>query len=405
MKKTIVFALALISFGANAQKKLTGMATQEFDETGALISVDSSDYIYNSWEGSITSNEPVFKFDTPVFDWVYEKPTATWNTENVYSGTPLQLVSTRQNTITSGNIVDSEVAQTDRTEYTYDAAGNVTMIQYFFYNVSQFDIYAERTFEYNANNNLTVETYISDPTGSPITEFIDSMFYDASENLVRAISYVWDGTNSVLYASSESFMTYTGSQLTDLQFYEGGSSSPLEWAYDIDYNYSGGLPSLLEAYDVTGGVPAATPEVEIEYTYNANNQLELYEGRLDGDLFAKRTYTYDAEGFLSEMEISELDFINSVLYLSEVANFYYQSTAGIDEPVQLEASVYPNPSTDVITLLTEVEVEQVAIYGVNGNLMIQQNGETVDVSNLPAGTYIAKVKTSKGMGQTRFVKK
>lgn len=405
MKKTIVLALALISFGANAQKKLTGMATQQFDETGALVSVDSSDYTYNSWEGSITSNEPVFKFDTPVFDWVYEKPTATWNTENVYSGTPLQLDYTRQNTITNGNLVDSEVAQNDRTEYTYDAAGNVTMIQYFFYNVSQFDIYAERTFEYDANNNLTVETYISDPTGSPITESIDSMFYDASDNLVRAISYEWDASNSTLYGSSESLLTYTGSELTDLQLYEGSSTSPLEWSYDIDYNYSGGLPSLLEAYEVTGGVPAATPEVEIEYTYNANNQLELYEGMLGGDLFAQRTYTYDAEGFLSEMEISELDFINSVLYLSEVVNFYYQSTAGIGEPVQLEASVYPNPSTDVITLSTEAEVEQVAIYGVNGNLLIQQNGETIDVSNLPAGTYIAKVKTSNGMGQTRFVKK
>ena len=70
MKKKILLVLALTAFGANAQQKLIGLTTRSFDETGAMVNIDSSEYIYNSWEGSLTSNEPEFKFESPVFDSV-----------------------------------------------------------------------------------------------------------------------------------------------------------------------------------------------------------------------------------------------------------------------------------------------------------------------------------------------
>ncbi|NVK64032.1 MAG: T9SS type A sorting domain-containing protein [Flavobacteriales bacterium] len=403
MKKKILFTLALTAFGVNAQQKLIGLTTRNFDETGTMVDIDSSEYIYNSWEGSLYSNEPEFRFDSPVFDWLYELPTIKCNTENLYSGMPLAFTEARQNTIVNGNLADSEIAQSDRQEYTYDASGNLTKIELFFWNVTQFDILGENNFEYDANNNLVVESFISDPTGNPVTESVDSMFYDASNNMTRHISYSWSG--SALYPESQSLMTYSGSELTGLEIYEGSSTTPLEWTYDLDYSYSAGLPSLVEAYPVSGGVPGTTTEIELNYTYNADNQLSVYQGYFGGDLFVQQDYTYDTEGFVKQIESSELDFVSSSLYVYEILDFYYQSTAGIDEEFALEATVYPNPSSDVITISSELNVDQVSVFSTDGRLMISQKGNTMDVSNLPAGVYVVKAMTSKGAAQTRFVKR
>lgn len=400
MKKKILFVLALTTFGANAQQKLVGLTSRFFDETGAMVSIDSSEYTYNSWEGSLTSNEPKFKFESPVFDWLYELPSIKWDTENRYSGTPLTLNETRQNTIVNGMVVDSEITQADRQEFTYDASGNLTKEEYFFWNVSQFDVYGETNFEYDANNNLLTKWYVSDPSGNPNTETVDSMFYDASNNLVRSITYSWDG--SVLAPESESLMTYAGSELTNLKMYQG--PAPLEWVYDVYYTYTGGMPAMIEAYAVSGGVPSPTTEIEIAYTYNADNQLSLYEGFLAGDLFIQQEYAYDAEGFVKKIENSEFDFTTSSLYLAEVVDFYYQSTAGLQEAVAVEASVYPNPSNSVITIVSDANVNRVAVFTTDGKLMIDQKGNSVDVSNLVSGVYVVKVMTSKGATQTRFVK-
>jgi len=402
MKKNILFALALTAFSANAQQKLIGLTTRSFDETGAMVGLDSSEYVYSSWEGSLTSNEPEFKFETPVFDWLYELPVIKCNTENIYSGMPLAFVNARQNTIVNGNLADSEIATSDRQVYTYDASGNLIKVEYFFWNVSQFDVYAENTFEYDANNNLIVEKYITDPSVNPTTESVDSMFYDASNNMTRAVSYYWDG--SALYAESQSLMTYSGTELTDLEIYEGSSTTPLEWVYDVDYTFSAGLPTLIEAYPVSGGVPGTTTEIELSYTYDANNQISVYQGYLGGDLFIQEDYVYDAEGFVKHIESSELDFATASLYVYEILDFYYQSTAGVDEVVALEASVYPNPSQDVITVSADAHVDQVAIFSTDGKLMMNQKGNTVDVSSLPMGTYLVKAMTSEGAGQARFVK-
>lgn len=402
MKKKILFALALTAFGANAQQKLIGLTTRNFDETGAMVGMDSSEYVYNSWEGSLTSNEPEFRFETPVFDWLYELPVIKCNTENIYGGMPLAFVNARQNTIVNGDLADSEIAASDRQVYTYDASGNLTKVAYFFWNVSQFDIYAENTFEYDANNNLIVEKYITDPSVNPTIESVDSMFYDASNNMTRAVSYYWDG--SALYPESQSLLTYSGTELTDLEIYEGSSTTPLEWVYDVDYTYSTGLPTLVEAYPVSGGVPGTTTEIELNYTYDANNQISVYQGYLGGDLFIQQDYVYDAEGFVTQIESNELDFATASLYVYEILDFYYQSTAGVDEVVALEANVYPNPSHDVITVSADAQVDQVAIFSTDGKLMMNQKGNTVDISSLPVGTYLVKAMTSEGAGQARFVK-
>lgn len=401
MKKNILFVLALTAFGANAQQKLIGLATRQFDETGALDYNDSIAYTYNTWEGSLTSNEPQFTFNAPVIDYLYNLPTIKCNEEITYSGTPLTLDFTRQNTLLNGDITASEVAMSDRLENTYDAAGNLINTEYYFWNLTQFDIYGESVYEYDASNNLLVEKYISDPTSNPTTESVDSMFYDGSNNLTRFISYQWDGT--ALTPQSESILTYAGNEIDNIKLYEN-SGSQLEWSYDIYYTFTAGIPDFIEAYSVSGGVPSPTTEIEIHYSYNTDGQLSLYEAFFAGDLFVQQAYTYDAEGFVTKIESSDLDFSTSMLYLSGVQDFYYQSTANLNELPTVAVAIYPNPSNDFITIDSDVQIERVSVIAADGKVMIEQKGNTVDVSNLMTGVYLVNVMTSEGYSQTRFVK-
>lgn len=404
MKRVLAIALIFSAFGASAQQKLIGFNSTSFDETGAVINIDSSEYVYNSWGGSIYSNEPQFIFDESVIVWAYKLPSIKWDMQNEYSGfsQPLSLTKSWNNTIVNWNATVSE-STTAKEEFTYDAAGNLTNNKSYYHNGLMFILNSEKVYEFDANNNKTVEQYISLSTGLPVVETIDSLFYDASNNLTRYISYVWDGT-SAYFASTQSLFTYTGSEVTDSELYGGSQSTPLEWEFDIDYTYTAGQPTNIIGYQVTGGVPDTNAMVSIDFTYGANQKISLYQGYLSGDLFDERTYVYDGQNFLTEINKSEMDFNTSVVYLSNASKFYYQNTTGIDEVEVAEATVFPNPSSDFVTISADSEIEEVVVFNANGSIMISQKGGGLDISNLPVGVYIAKVKTATGIAQARFVK-
>jgi hypothetical protein len=404
MKRVLAVALIFSAFGASAQQKLIGFNSTSFNETGAVISIDSSEYVYNSWGGSIYSNEPQFIFDESIIVWEYNLPSIKWDMQNEYSGfsQPLSLTKSWNNTIANWNVTVSESA-TSKEEFTYDAAGNLTNNKSYYHNGLMFILNTEKVYEFDANNNKTVEQYISLSTGLPVVEKMDSLFYDASNNLTRYISYVWDGT-SAYFASSQSLFTYSGSEVTDIELYGGSQSTPLEWEFDIDYTYTAGQPTNILGYQVTGGVPDMNAMISINFTYGANQKLSLYQGYLSGDLFDERSYVYDGQNFLTEINKSEMNFSTSAVYLSNASKFYYQNTAGIDEVEVAEATVFPNPSSDFITISADSEIEEVAVFNANGSIMISQKGGGLDISNLPIGVYIAKVKTATGVAQARFVK-
>ena len=399
MKKSLLFALTFATFGANAQQKLIASNTLDYDVTGAIQYIDSNEFVYNSWDGSLFSHELEFVFDA-VFGWGEVMPAIKWDVQNKYVGnsTPLSLVVTWNNTLVAGNVTISE-SGSSREEFIYDGAGNVINEKQYNFNGTTFDLIWETTFEFDVNNNLLVEKYIY--YGSPVVERIDSLFYDGSNNLIRAIKYNWDIGTSAFYANSESLITYLGSEITNIELYSG---TPLDWIFDIDYVYSAGVPESLLLHQVVGGVPETTASIEINYTYGTNSKISCIQHFVDGDLDLQYDYMYDGNGFLSEIIRSELDFNTLMIYESGSTKYYYQSTVGLEDLEIAEATIFPNPSSDFISISTDSEIEQVAIFGVNGAIMLIQNSGDLDISNLPEGVYNAKVKTSTGMAQARFVK-
>ncbi len=404
MKKITLIALIFSAVGVSAQQKLIGKNSVNYDEMGVVQYIDSNEFIYTSWDGSLFSNEPVFEFDGSVFDWTMNDPRAACNIQKNYSGTtlPLSLYDTWNNTIANGKITISE-SSSDKTEYMYNAAGMEVNMKLYFWNGSMFELNNEVASQYNAENKLTVRESSYFGGGPQQVVQLDSMFYNVGNQLIRSISYGWDG-NVTLYAANQSLITYTGTEVQNIQLYQGDDVTPLTWTYDIDYIYAAGKPTNIDAYQVTNGVPSTTIFIEINYTYGSNTKISSYEGILGGDVFQQFDYVYNAQGFITELTSSEMDMNTSALYSASVDKFYYQNTADVNEVVVAEASISPNPASDFIAIKTNDEIEQVAIYSINGNVMLTQNSGDISIAHLPAGVYIAKVKTATGFAQARFVK-
>jgi len=71
--------------------------------------------------------------------------------------------------------------------------------------------------------------------------------------------------------------------------------------------------------------------------------------------------------------------------------------------------VFPNPTSDLLTVESNVNVRHYEVYNIMGEMLMSKPVDekyfNVNVSELPAGTYLIKM-TSEGLVQTqRFVKK
>ncbi|HCY45608.1 MAG TPA: hypothetical protein DHU89_02920 [Flavobacteriales bacterium] len=462
MIKILTIVLVFISFGASAQQRLIAtQSTEIFDEEFSII--DSTEYIYSSLDGAIFSNEPKFLFDQEAggYLYYYVPPAIKWDLENNYQGEtqPLTLQETYNNTIVGENATVSE-SDSRREEFSYDAAGNLTsQTMYYFDQESLSFIFSyERTLEFDVNNNKIVEKYSYLVDGDLIDETIDSLFYDESNNLTRLLSYNIDGNGDkdMMYVlEKESFILYSGADISSIQI-----DYPSEdYSIFLNYSYVDGLPTAIDLFEEIEGELNTTPETRIFFAYGENNKvssLEAYDVH-DGDsddgdsedyLVFQELYSYNNQDLISVIatnneptqENSPLIFSGSKAqtfysnfissngesaeYLSDnarasktvsknfgigappsvVTKFYYQSTVGLNDLEMAEAAIFPNPSSDFISISINSEIKEVAVFGLNGSIMLKQTGGDLDISNLPAGVYIVKVKTSTGVAQSRFVK-
>ena len=67
--------------------------------------------------------------------------------------------------------------------------------------------------------------------------------------------------------------------------------------------------------------------------------------------------------------------------------------------------IFPNPTTGIV-LLANVEADRVEVYDVTGRMVLAQSrpGRTLDLSNVPAGTYFLKIMEKEALYSARVVK-
>ncbi len=71
-----------------------------------------------------------------------------------------------------------------------------------------------------------------------------------------------------------------------------------------------------------------------------------------------------------------------------------------------DLSIYPNPSSSILTIVLENEVNSISIIGSMGNEIQASlsSSNTIDVSELANGVYILQVETERGIIREKFIK-
>lgn len=71
-----------------------------------------------------------------------------------------------------------------------------------------------------------------------------------------------------------------------------------------------------------------------------------------------------------------------------------------------EILVYPNPTQNYLTVKSNLDIENIRIFNLTGCEVLSSNvvNEKIDVSKLPQGIYILRVKTDKGYYQQKLLK-
>lgn len=89
-------------------------------------------------------------------------------------------------------------------------------------------------------------------------------------------------------------------------------------------------------------------------------------------------------------------------------NQYFSENCSIsgvsEEKTGLNFSIYPNPSSSMLTINTDATIESIQIVDLNGSLIQHVNSHEFSIEDLTNGMYILMVTTDKETATIRFVK-
>lgn len=408
MKYTLLFTAVLLTIGVNAQKKITAKTIQYFDEITGPTDFDSTAYSYATYLGSVYSNGPTFGIhggDSPYL-WGFDSPDPDFSTSNIYFNSVLSTTFVKAYNA-SNQCISNTSNSGFRTLYTYNANGKlIQSLEQFNVGGNWTDSY-KTVYDYDVNGRSISTIYYNFPSGIETLNGKDTLIYDGTTNNVIKSVYFNSPDGIALDSSTMFIHTFTGNNPTTLKFYQDDDSDPLTpMAYFIygEYNYTGSNLMNLSGYPIVAGVPAPTPGIIIDYTYDANNKLSsMYQSGIFG--LQGEGYEYDADGYLTNFYRYDETSAQDTVYLSKVEKYYYQSTAGIEGNTEIECDVYPNPSTGLFHVSAETAVQTISVFSNEGKVMVRQNGGSdIELTHLPAGSYVMEIVTESGVARKHVQK-
>lgn len=400
--KLLLGVLIASSFTSFSQKKLISYTSKGYNEGGAYSFIDSNHYSYATWQGALNSNQPQFfaNINNPIYQNMYELPEINYTDVFKFGGSSYPLTPS-YNGHRSYNVlfqVTQDTTSFSKEIYTYNFSnGNLTQVEYQYFDGFAWQTSSIESYVYDASNRLIEQRRQDDLGSGLILTGIDSVYYQGATNLInKGVSY---SSNDGISFNQEIYVTtqFSGSNPSQLDFYING-----DFTYRGVYTYSGGKVDSLKVYPVVLNIPQSTMIGSFNYDYTPGNQLATetvagLEERIT-------SYSYDTEGFLTQIQDQELDSNGVAFYVSYVRNFTYQNVAGIEEN-SVEVSLYPNPVQSTLTVKTEDDIETILIYDMKGNLVIKQAKlATVDVSKLLSGSYKIITITQSGKAESSFIK-
>ena len=159
------------------------------------------------------------------------------------------------------------------------------------------------------------------------------------------------------------------------------------------------IPDFNYKYEITMAWDAVEGATGYDVFVNTATAQDFHMGYTNGTAYVAGT---DKEATLEFYVVAFNDDTESAP--SEVYTIVIKDDAV--EELSSSLNIYPNPAKDNLFIETEMNVEEVVVFDVDGRQQSTVNGQqSVDVSNLSNGVYFVKVKTENGEVVKRFVKK
>lgn len=199
-----------------------------------------------------------------------------------------------------------------------------------------------------------------------------------------AFTYNFDAT--VIDTSTVSF-TYTNSWL-------GGNTDKL---------------SLAKKFNDIGKIKTAVTRFD-HVNRSGSGEIAQFRGIITTDnINGKDLSYYTTSHFISGLKAIDKD--ENVVELNEgvdSAKIGYEEKTGIRELSSSSWSLYPNPANHNITIKNTENIEGIVIWNVLGEKVyevnnVNQESQTISISNLANGIYVARLQTTQGSGEKRFI--
>ncbi len=126
----------------------------------------------------------------------------------------------------------------------------------------------------------------------------------------------------------------------------------------------------------------------------------------EGEAAIERTLTQTGNtrfafySYISEFSESNIDFF--------VDNFRVTQNLSVGEQKQATLKFYPNPVVNDLNFVSSDMIQDITIYNLLGqqvlNKVVNDLSSTVDMSQLPAGNYIARINSTNGPKSVKLVK-
>jgi hypothetical protein len=109
-----------------------------------------------------------------------------------------------------------------------------------------------------------------------------------------------------------------------------------------------------------------------------------------GTLFRIGRTTTGVGGFFNG-RIDDLRLYNDALNASDVTNLSAALSANAFEAQDNTFSLYPNPASDYLSIVSETELKSVVIYSLQGQIVKSTTANQINISDLSSGMYLVKM--------------
>ena len=169
---------------------------------------------------------------------------------------------------------------------------------------------------------------------------------------------------------------------------------PINNIFKISYTYDSGILSEMKT------------EIKVKFSMLGIN-VNIDEG-------TKEAYLYDSQGNI--LCTSYFWRENSPTWNLNAKDWYFYSLDSIDDGpassmdnlTKNHFNIYPNPTYDKLILNDLTEQVDITVYDIAGKFIIRQiaseNNAIIDISPLPAGTYIVKIQTKNDTQSVKIIK-